>query len=188
MERIITTINAVGNGLSGVSGTGSFVGATNPNLVTPTLGTATATSVNFGGSALNSFVSKTSWNPTFTFATPGDLTTSSYHNYGSFYTQIGNIIFFDFCFDVQLSYTTASGEAIIGGLPQTANASVSAFQGIFVPNVFVNVEAKTINIIPNTTTFNLLLTHNNAAFTKMGTTNFPNTSIPVLYGYGFYLT
>lgn len=35
----MTTINAVGNGLSGSTGTGSFVGATSPTLVTPALGT-----------------------------------------------------------------------------------------------------------------------------------------------------
>ena len=35
----MTTTNAVGNALSGTTGTGSFVGATSPTLVTPALGT-----------------------------------------------------------------------------------------------------------------------------------------------------
>ena len=43
----MTTINSVGTGLSGASGSGSFVGSTSPTLVTPTLGAATATSVAF---------------------------------------------------------------------------------------------------------------------------------------------
>ena len=43
----MTTNNSVGVGLSGSTGTGSFVGATSPTLVTPTLGAATATSVAF---------------------------------------------------------------------------------------------------------------------------------------------
>jgi hypothetical protein len=34
-----TTTNAVGNSLSGATGTGSFVGANSPTLVTPALGT-----------------------------------------------------------------------------------------------------------------------------------------------------
>lgn len=38
----MTTINAVGNGLSGATGTGNFVGATSPTLVTPVLGTPTS--------------------------------------------------------------------------------------------------------------------------------------------------
>lgn len=43
----MTTINAVGNGLSGSTGSGNFVGATSPTLTTPTIGAATATSITF---------------------------------------------------------------------------------------------------------------------------------------------
>lgn len=35
----MTTINAVGNDLTGATGTGNFVGSTSPTLVTPALGT-----------------------------------------------------------------------------------------------------------------------------------------------------
>ena len=38
----MTTINSVGNGLSGASGTGSFAGTTSPTFVTPVLGTPTS--------------------------------------------------------------------------------------------------------------------------------------------------
>ena len=38
----MTTINPVGNGLKGVTGSGNFVGATSPTLVTPVLGTPTS--------------------------------------------------------------------------------------------------------------------------------------------------
>jgi len=38
----MTTINAVNNGLSGSTGTGSFVGSTSPTLISPALGTPTA--------------------------------------------------------------------------------------------------------------------------------------------------
>lgn len=41
----MTTINAVGNGLTGATGTGNFVGATSPTLITPNIGAATATSI-----------------------------------------------------------------------------------------------------------------------------------------------
>ena len=42
-----TTSNAVGNTLTGATGTGQFVGNMSPTLVTPTLGVATATSLEF---------------------------------------------------------------------------------------------------------------------------------------------
>lgn len=40
-------INAVGNGLSGATGSGSFTGNISPSLTTPSLGVATATSLAF---------------------------------------------------------------------------------------------------------------------------------------------
>lgn len=43
----MATNNAVNNGLTGATGTGSFVGSTSPVLVTPTLGAASATSLTF---------------------------------------------------------------------------------------------------------------------------------------------
>jgi hypothetical protein len=43
----MTTNNAVNSPLSGTTGTGNFVGATSPTLITPTIGAATATSVTF---------------------------------------------------------------------------------------------------------------------------------------------
>lgn len=47
----MTTINSVGNGLSGATGTGNFVGANSPTLVTPTLGAASATSMTFSSTS-----------------------------------------------------------------------------------------------------------------------------------------
>lgn len=43
----MATTNDVGNILSGATGSGTFVGATSPTLVTPTLGAASATSLTF---------------------------------------------------------------------------------------------------------------------------------------------
>ena len=42
-------INSVGNALQGTTGTGNFVGANTPTLITPILGVATATSIKFSG-------------------------------------------------------------------------------------------------------------------------------------------
>lgn len=52
----MTTINAVDTTLSGQTGTGTFVGSTSPTLVTPTLGVASATSLNFGAAATNGII------------------------------------------------------------------------------------------------------------------------------------
>lgn len=43
----MTTINAVNNGLSGSTGSGAFVGANTPTLITPIIGAATGTSLVF---------------------------------------------------------------------------------------------------------------------------------------------
>ena len=44
----MTTINSVGNGLSGATGSGNFVGANSPTLITPILGQAAATNISMG--------------------------------------------------------------------------------------------------------------------------------------------
>lgn len=68
----MATNDSVNVGLSGVTGTGNFVGATSPTLITPTLGVATATSLAF--------------NPT----TGGIIGTTAADNAGSGY--VGQVI------------------------------------------------------------------------------------------------
>lgn len=118
----MTTQNAVNTSLSGQTGTGAFVGATSPTLVTPTLGAATATSINFGGSTLSNYVSETSWTPVFTFGTPGDLSVSYSIQYGG-YTRIGSLLFYSFGITCTPTFTTASGNLEVTGLPITVSAS-----------------------------------------------------------------
>ena len=114
----MTTINAVDTSLSGQTGTGNFVGANTPTLITPVLGAATATSVNFGGSTLSNYVSETSWTPVFTFGTPGDLSVS-YATQTGIYTRIGSIVFYKFSLVCTPTFTTSSGNLKITGLPVT---------------------------------------------------------------------
>lgn len=47
----MATNNSVNTSLSGQTGTGNFVGANTPTLITPVLGVSSATSLNFGASA-----------------------------------------------------------------------------------------------------------------------------------------
>lgn len=114
----MTTINSVGNGLSGSTGSGNFVGANTPTLITPVLGAATATSINFGGSTLSNYVSEASWTPVFTFGTPGNLSVSYSVQFGS-YTRIGSVVYYMFVVGCTPTFTTSSGEAQITGLPLT---------------------------------------------------------------------
>ena len=122
----MTTNKAVNTTLSGQSGTGSFAGTTSATFVTPALDTATATSINFGGSTLSNYVSNTAFTPTFSFVTPGDLSVS-YASQVGIYTRIGSLVFYSFKLACTPTYTTASGGVRIGGLPFTVGGSVNGF-------------------------------------------------------------
>ncbi len=52
----MATNNAVNTSLSGQTGTGNFVGANTPTLITPVIGVATGTSLNFGASTTNGLI------------------------------------------------------------------------------------------------------------------------------------
>lgn len=117
----MTTINAVDTSLSGQTGTGNFVGANTPTLITPVLGAATATSVNFGGSTLSNYVSDTSWTPVFNFATTGNLSVS-YSVQEGVYTRIGSVVFYKFSMIFTPTFTTSSGAMQITGLPITSGS------------------------------------------------------------------
>lgn len=126
----MATQNGLNLGLSGSTGTGNFVGSTSPTMVTPVLGVSTATSIDFGGGALNSYVPLTSWTPVFTFATPGDLSVS-YTNQKGFYVRIGGIVVLEFQIQCIPTFITSSGDVSITGLPITSNStSGSGCRGI----------------------------------------------------------
>lgn len=116
----MTTINPCGNGLTGTSGTGTYVGANSPTLVTPTLGAALASSINFGGSSLANYVSAGSWTPI-----DSSGASLSFTGVSASYTRIGNMVF-AYC---GLTYpSTASGStALIGGLPLNVGGSSGGY-------------------------------------------------------------
>lgn len=104
----MATVNAVGNSLTGSTGSGNFIGGTSPTLVTPGLGVSTATSINFGVTALNAYSEGVSWTPTITFATAGDLTVS-YAAQTGFYTLVGRVCYVNIHLSFTPTYTTATG-------------------------------------------------------------------------------
>lgn len=114
----MAVINQVGNALTGSTGSGAFVGATSPTLITPNLGVSSATSISFGGSSLNSYISRTAFTPTFTANTVGDLSVS-YSTQVGWYRRIGDMAYFQINLICTPTFTTASGNLLIAGLPIT---------------------------------------------------------------------
>lgn len=121
------------------TGSGALVFATTPTLVTPVLGAATATSINFGQTTLN-YYEEGSWTPTATFATPGDLSVSYSSQLGG-YIRIGKMVFAWISLTFTPTYTTASGTFIIGGLPY--NPSNSQYGGCVTNGANITLPAST---------------------------------------------
>lgn len=113
---------------SSITGSGSLVRNTSATLVTPVLGAASATSINFGGASLDTFSGFQTWTPGLTFATPGNLSVS-YASQIGYYTRIGNLVTVHFCLVATPTFTTASSYLEITGLPFTINSS-SLFFGV----------------------------------------------------------
>jgi hypothetical protein len=126
---VSTGISGLGTGVAtalaaGVSGSGNILLVTSPVMVTPTLGVASATSITFGGGVLSTYVANTSFTPTITFATPGDLSVAYSTQTGN-YVQIGNLVWASIVIGFTPTYTTASGNFIISGLPIASHAGAS---------------------------------------------------------------
>lgn len=128
----MATNNAVNTSLSGQSGTGSFAGTTSPTFVTPTLGAALATSINFGGSSLANYVSGGTWTPTFTFLTPGDLSVSYSTRVGT-YTRIGSVLIINCNLVFTPTFTTSSGILFITGVPN--NIAADSYGTCIIPSI-----------------------------------------------------
>lgn len=121
-----TGISGLGTGVAtalgqNVTGSGGIALATSPSFTTPTLGAATATSINFGGSTLSTYVGYTSFTPVFTFATPGDLSVV-YTTQTGFYIRIGDLIWAYIVLACTPTFSTASGNLQITGLPVASHS------------------------------------------------------------------
>jgi hypothetical protein len=108
--------------VTATTGTGAPVRATAPTLVTPVLGAATATSVNFGGTSLATYVEGT-WTPVLRFG--GATTGITYTTQVGSYVQVGKSITAQFSI-VLSSVGSATGAASIAGLPVPNSATVPA--------------------------------------------------------------
>ncbi len=108
------------------TGTGALVFANTPTLVTPALGAATATSINFGGTSLANYV-EGSITPTIVSSGGGSVT---YATQVGTYTRIGNRVIFSFQIGVS-SNSLGAGTITLAGLPINCtggNVAVSLWQ------------------------------------------------------------
>ncbi len=184
----MTTNNSVNTTLSGQTGTVNFVGSTSPTLITPILGAATATSINFGGSALSNYVSETSWTPVFTFATPGDLSVSYATQFGT-YTRIGSLVFYSFVVSCTPTFTTASGLAQITGLPITSFGVDSQGSPLFTSTNMTYPAGRTTafaSVGASGTLINLTAAGSAVSTTGFTASNFTTTTAVSLRACGFY--
>ena len=88
-----------------------------PSFTTPTLGVATATSINFGGNAFNKYTVG-NWTPVLVSSGGG---TCTYGTQSGSYTWIGNILYFAMTIVISGS-TLGAGTITITGLPQNNTA------------------------------------------------------------------
>lgn len=181
----MATNDAVNVGLSGVTGSGNFVGATSPTLVTPALGTPAS------GLLSNCTFDTGSWTPALAGSSVNPTSITYSFQVGE-YIKVGNILFYSARVIVSaLTIGSAAGQLQITGLPFTAvNATANDPIGsALVQNVTVN--AGTLYIISrvthNTTIVNLIENDNvaGAASTVQITSISATSDITVS---GFYFT
>ncbi len=101
------------------TGTGALARATSPTFVTPVLGAAAATSINFGGSTLSIYATGT-WTPILVSDGGG---TATYQTNAGTYTRIDSLVLFQIT--LLLTGLPAAGNLSISGLPFTVGTVYS---------------------------------------------------------------
>jgi autotransporter family porin len=100
--------------------------------------------INFGGSTLENYVTAGTFTPVFTFTTPGDLSVSYSVQAGN-YTRVGNVVNAQIQIVATPTFTTASGEVSITGLPiATTSASGYELSATFISYGFSYPAAATV--------------------------------------------
>ena len=106
------------------TGSGAPVLATSPTLVTPSLGVASATSINFGGTALSQYQEGVSWTPTITLVGGAGNTVPVYTTTTARATRIGNMMYCDLMFSGDGGNEGAGTGTFTVALPASASASI----------------------------------------------------------------
>jgi len=102
--------------------------------------------INFGGTTLGTYTENT-FLPTFTCATPGDLSVS-YATQNGYVTRIGRMAFVQVDLVCTPTFTTASGQIRVSALPFTVNSTAPLpIGGVSTSSGFVYVGTPTTSII-----------------------------------------
>lgn len=163
-----------GTGVTASTGTVANVLSTSPTLVTPILGVAAATSINFGGTALSTYAEGT-FTPVLNFG--GATTGITYGTQTGRYTRIGRMV----QYEVRITLTSkgsATGSATITGLPFAAasRAYATAFVSVMSAGVTnANVEIDTSTAFLDILSAGTQVALSNAEFTNTSTFNFTGT-------------
>lgn len=165
-----------------VTGSGLLVFGTSPTLTTPALGTPTS------GVLTNCTLYTTAaFTPTFTFATPGDLS-NVYTVQDGTYWKIGALVHFRIRMAWTPTFTTSASTAQIAGLPFTAATSAgnTPCAGV-VSNLTYGTN---VDCVPRvglgTQTINFSLKNVTGAFANASPTNFTSGVAYVAEIAGFY--
>ncbi len=188
----VGSITGLGTGVAtalaaNVNGSGAISLTTSPTFVTPILGLASATGINFGGSTLSTYLAAGSSTPTFTFATPGDLSVT-YSVQSCNYYQIGGLVFYNYILVFTPTFTTASGVARFSVLPATTSVTSYSVVGNKSANITYPVGCTQIAAAPQSGTnyFQLVGFGTATAQTALTTANFVSTQAHTIGVSGVY--
>jgi hypothetical protein len=152
----------------------------------------TARSVTYGGT--HDYTNGVStFTPTVTFATPGDLSVS-YATQTASYAQAGDLIFFTIALTFTPTHTTASGNLRIGGLPATSRNVTSQHFGVNVVSInsaftWPASATQVVGRVPaNANYIELYGEGDGIAATAFTTAHAPSGTAKTLILSGFYMT
>ncbi len=169
-----------GTGTTSTTGTGALVLQTTPILITPVLGAATATSINFGGTTLSSYVEGT-FIPILSFG--GASVGITYNSQTGKYTKIGNAV--NFTMQIVLtSKGSSTGVSLISGLPFTnsaSQASLNILANAFAAGTTTSIQA----VVPGSSATIAAYKYAAGAITQLADTDFSGTSNLIISGIYF---
>ncbi len=148
-------------------------------------------SVAFGTGGIVAYNSGyTSWNPVFTFATPGDLSVSYATQVGG-YVKIGNVYVVSVNLVCTPTFTTSSGNLTITGLPVASNSTTGniAVGSVFTSGMIwpVTYTSLALQITEGVSLINLIASKTAASATNFAATNFTTGAAITIVGTICYL-
>lgn len=148
-------------------------------------GVATALGQNVNGTGAIPLIATGSFTPAFTFATPGDQSIGYTGTPIGYYTRIGNQVTVQIQIVVTATYTTASGNALITGLPFASNANNRSAGVWSQKSTAMTYPGTSTQIFPyidvSTTTINMYSIGSGSGFVSLGVAEFPTTVSRVVY-------